>query len=262
MNDRESDPNVFPKRRLRRFFSSSLLTAPGQKIILSESETHHLIRILRLKEGETCLVMDGQGHEGEAVIETLSLTQAVLDLRVLSQTAPKSGVKICFYVALPKKGKMDDMIEKAQEMGIDEIVPLETERTEIKIVKERSEAVFSRWQKIAQEAAKQSGSSSLIQIKPIMKLSTVLKDLKKEEVLFFHPSDQGIPLEKWIKKKEKKLKGTLHAFIGPEGGFSSQEVKQAELENFSIVSLGKNVLKVDTAFIGIAFALKTFLNKE
>ncbi|MSR77327.1 MAG: 16S rRNA (uracil(1498)-N(3))-methyltransferase [Candidatus Omnitrophica bacterium] len=270
MNARDPEQDVSSNRRLKRFFSFLPLTTIGQRVFLQESESRHLCRTLRLKKGQCCLVIDGQGREAEAVIETLDPQKtAVKTIRmILSQSEEAiKGWKICFYVACPKKGKLDDMIEKAQEIGVAEVIPLETARTEIKFSADRMETIQERWRKITREAAKQSGASRLTEVKPVMKFKQALEGVNGDPALFFHPVPEAIFFRDWIyqfqkPKESEAFRGKFHAFIGPEGGFSDEEVILARSRQVTMIRLGLNILKVDTAFVTAAFALKTFLNCE
>src|SRR3989338_2121601 len=149
-------------RRLRRFFVSGKISSKGETITLSVRETHHLKKIIRLKEGDFCLVADGQGSEAEAEILRFNTDQTV-SLKILNQpdfypaAAGHSSVRIHVFQALLQKGKQDFLIEKSKELSVDRVVFVHTERSQVKVAPAKRVQVLSRWQKICQGALKQSG---------------------------------------------------------------------------------------------------------
>ncbi len=241
-------------RRLRRFFSSQPLPAQGQVLILPESETHHLKRTLRLGVGDHCLVTDGSGSEAEACVESFDDDKAHLQIEEISQK--KSGQLILkVYFPLVQHGKMDDWIEKAQELGVQEMVPLETERSVIKMKQAVLPRVLERWRRIVQQAAKQSGSLVLIEISSPRNLQSVLNSLSAgDRIAIFHPDRQALAFRQWIQTLDKS--GSVHLFFGPEGGFSPKEVAMAQSKGGQIISLGDNILRAETAVLGVLSSLR------
>ncbi|MBI3307305.1 MAG: 16S rRNA (uracil(1498)-N(3))-methyltransferase [Candidatus Omnitrophica bacterium] len=262
-----------PTRRLRRFFFPHPLPTEKGKIWLPASETHHLRHILRLKPGDRCLITDGFGKQVEARIENFSEDDKTL-MTILEcenpakgkSSAPSSSLFIRICQALPQRGKMDEMIEKAQELGADEIWPMETSRTVVKMSRDNSAKVLARWNKIAREAVKQSGSCELVKISEPKKLEQILKEIPKEEkVALFHPGAEALPFQNWIKLMEKISPKKVTLFLGPEGGFSESEiaaVRSGRTASANVVSLGENILKADTAFLAVISALRLLYPKN
>jgi 16S rRNA (uracil1498-N3)-methyltransferase len=244
------------QRRLRRFFSSEPLAVEGQELRLPASEGHHLRDILRLQEGASCLVTDGRGQEAEAVIKKYFADGAALV--TLSKLIPKTAnhsLVLKLYVGIPQRGKMDDLVEKAQELQVQVLVPLNTERTIIKMAASAEAKVLHRWEKIAQEAAKQSGNTHLIQIQAPTAFKKALETIPESETMaLFHPEGNALSFQNWIENMDAH--STLHLFIGPEGGFSDKEVQMVRDKKGQIVRLGTSILKVDTAFVGSIAALR------
>ena len=263
-----------PVRRLRRFFSTQALPLAGGEVWLPSSETHHIRNILRLKPGDSCLVADGAGAEAEAKVKSFSedgRTLLTVMKRKASAEVSSNGLEIRICQAMLQKGKMDGLVEKAQELGVQEIWPVETSRTVVKMSGESSERVLARWEKIAREAAKQSGSLELVKISEPQKLDKVLAQIPDgEKVAIFHPDAKAENFREWVEclippplSSPHEMGGgkqggnTIYLFLGPEGGFSDQEVeKMLKKKSAALVSLGKNILKADTAFLAVISALR------
>lgn len=259
-------PTKLQARKPRRFFTEQLLKENGQELWLQPSETHHLRDIIRLKPGNSCLVTDGQGREGEAVIREF-LADGRTCLRITRIKSNQSLVSDHFIIrvmpVLLQKGKTDFLIEKAQELGVDEIQPLFSDRCAVKVTKEKKNKMLDRWMRIAREASKQSGSLQILRIKePVDFKTAVVNTPLAEPLIVFHPGPESISFSVWCHelRDSKETIQTFHLFIGPEGGFSEEEiawVRWKRHENqYRLVNLGENLLKADTAFVGIIAALR------
>ncbi len=255
-------------RRLRRFLSPSPLPGIGGEVLLPASETHHLRDILRLRVGDRCLVTDGAGHEAEARIDNFvdgKRAQLIIESAHSKKGGDKNRVYLRVAVAVPQKNIMDDLIAKAEELGVQEVWPLETEHTVVKMNQVTQPKVLERWRKIASEAAKQSGAPELLRVTPPKTFEQAVKDVPREEpFLIFHPSGNSIAFRDWIRKAESCR--SLNLFIGPEGGFSDKEIQLANQTRNNlgaslptVLSLGESILKVDTAFVGILSTLRFLL---
>lgn len=253
-------------RKLRRFFTSQILQNVPHDLWLEPAETHHLKDSIRLKPGDACLVTDGQGGEAEAVVGAFSPDgRACLQIqRVLVKTGSFNDAMILrVFPVMLRKGKTDLLVEKAQELGAHEFHPIVSEHCEVQIAKEKTEKIVERWNRIAREASKQSGSLKLLKIEAPRTFKEALGGLSGDErVVIFHPGPEAISFPKWLSEIQG-LKGTikgLNVFIGPEGGFSEDEIRWAQWhlkeKNLRLVELGEVLFKADTAFIGIVAALR------
>lgn len=261
-------PHHSHSKKLRRFFTEQPLQSESQELRLTPSETRHLRDSIRLKPGDACLVTDGQGQEAEAVICEFSRDDCAR-LRVTS-LAPKpkavsSGLKLCVMPALLQKGKTDFVMEKAQELGVDEIRPIFSDYCEIKITQEKKEKMIDRWNRIAREASKQSGSLTVLRVLEPLDFKEAIAGIPLDEsITIFHPGANSVPFPQWLeaiqKLKTAKKMTRLNLFIGPEGGFSDDEIawvrwKRNEKQH-TLVNLGEVLFKADTAFVGIVAALR------
>jgi len=224
------------------------------KIMINDStEIHHLKSVLRMKKGVKVEIFNGRGDEILGVIE--SLNDKGVDVTVVSrQKSQVRGPKIILACAIPKKAKFEFIIEKATELGVDEIIPMQTARTEVVISGDRKERKNARYQAVAVNAAKQSGRSVMPRVSDI----TLFKDV------IANASENTLKLIPCLIGERKNLRDALSAtqnmksiifLIGPEGDFTSQEVELALKNGFLPVSLGETTLKVDTAaLVVVAFA--------
>jgi len=253
-------------RKLRRFFTPQILQNVPQDLWLETAETHHLRDSIRLKPGDACLVTDGRGGEAEAVVGAFAPDgRACLQIRkVLVKSVPLNDrVALRVFPALLRKGKTDLLVEKAQELGAREFHPIVSEHCEVQIPKEKTGKIIERWNRIAREASKQSGSLQLLLIEEPRSFKEVLGNLSPgEPVVIFHPGPDSIAFPEWITEVQG-LKGTIKAlniFIGPEGGFSASEIDWVRWnrkgKNLWVVNLGEVLFKADTAFVGIVAALR------
>lgn len=260
------------KRRFRRFYSSTSLPPQGEHLLLSSSESRHLRDLIRLGKGDKCLVIDGQGHEARASIQGFTedgrAKLMITDLSPVKDDLPMLSLHA--YVAIPRRTKVEYFIEKAQELNLAALHPLETERSMVHIPEKRLTAKWDRWHKIAVEAAKQSGTARLVDLhKPENVREASVRIPERQRVAVFHPGSESMGFRHWIEEVENDRGDhaglSLHVFLGPEGGFSDREVdglRQAATEKkcfFSLVELGPHILKVDTAFSSVLGALRLLL---
>lgn len=244
------------QRRLRRFLSADPIQSLGQILVLSEKETKHLRETLRLGPSDHCLVADGQGREAEASIQEFEGPAAKLKVEKWSSKAPSQSslLEIFVYPALLQKGKMDDLVRQLQELGIQSFYPIETERTVAKMDSQAKIRVVQRWEKIAAEACKQSGTLMKMKIGTPCRLKDKLSFSKEAPKAVFHRGPEAIPFNRWVQKIE--VPAQCHLFFGPEGGWSDSELERFQSNDVPQILLGDNILKADTAILSVAAALK------
>lgn len=253
-------------RKLRRFFTSQTLQTVPHDLWLDPAETHHLRDSIRLKPGDACLVTDGHGGEAEAVVGEFSTDgRTCLQIhRMLIKTGSFNDVlTLRVFPAMLRKGKTDLLVEKAQELGAHEFCPIVSEHCEVQIAKEKTGKIVERWNRIAREASKQSGSLKILRIEAPRSFKEALGDLSGDEpVVIFHPGREALTFSKWLTEVQgrKSTIKALNIFIGPEGGFSEDEILWAKWrrkeKNLWLVGLGDVLFKADTAFIGIVASLR------
>jgi len=253
-------------RKLRRFFTAQIFKNIPHDLWLEPAETHHLRASIRLKPGDACLVTDGHGGEAEAVIDEFTpdgRTRLKIQ-RVLVRTGSfNDAITLRVFPAMLRKGKTDLLVEKAQELGVHEFHPVVSEHCEVQIAKEKIGKIVERWNRIAREASKQSGSLKSIRIEAPRSFKEAFENLSCDELaVIFHPGPESITFSKLLTEIQE-LRDTVKAlniFIGPEGGFSEDEVRWAKWhrkgKNLRLVGLGEVLFKADTVFVGIVSSLR------
>ncbi|MDP3143730.1 MAG: RsmE family RNA methyltransferase [Candidatus Omnitrophota bacterium] len=217
-----------------------------EKIIIKDSsEIHHLKDVLRMKIGEETIIFDGKGNEYNAKINSLSNHEVVLLIIDKKEGGRKNLLQVCLACALPKKSKSEFIVEKATELGAQRVIPLKTVRTIVDLKGERAERKVERWQEIAVNASKQSQRKTVPKIEKIHTFNQAMQEIKKYDLCL-------IPC---LFGKRKKIEDLLMhfsgksimVFIGPEGDFTAEEVRLAIKSGCQLVTLGEQVLKVDSA---------------
>lgn len=260
-----------PKRRLRRFFSQIPIPARSETFLLSLPESRHIKTVLRLQPGDACLVTDGKGREVRAVLESESggcLKLRVQEEMIPCKARPEAGIRL--FAPLTKADKLEFLIQKAQELGVRQFCPFEAERSLVRIDAKKESAKLARWHKIAVEAAKQSGNVSLMEILAPAGMRDLAALLSSgTPVIVFHPDFQGVSFRDWFEGFESSaLEQSAALFFGPEGGFSAKEIRTfqelARINDWSlsVVRLGKTILRLETAVVGVLAAIHFLSEKE
>ena len=220
-------------------------------------ELEHLRRVLRLVPGDHITVFDDAGREHEAIIRSLSLEQGEIELLRSYQVERESSLEMTLALGLTKGEKMDFVVEKATELGVQTIVPFVSAYTVPKLDQKKIEKRAERWQKIALSAAKQSGRTRIPEILGLCDLKELVKQSFPDSVKLLF----------WEKEAERTLNdvrktaaavGSVILAIGPEGGFSEQEANMALRCGFISVGLGRRILRAETAAV-TAMSLVQFL---
>ena len=241
-----------------RFYTSFQTT--DQNIILKDAdEFQHLTKVLRLRKGDDVELINGRVALAKGVVNEVGKTTVNIALHDISFAPLSTHVTITLACAIPKKSKFETIIEKCTELGVDRIVPLITERTEFIGDEDRSEKKRERFERVAVNAAKQCKRLWFPEIFAPVPFTQALTELSRPDTGIFIPWLEGdrITLMKALASREQAKEWIF--FIGPEGDFTPDEVQMALKVGALPVSLGQNVLKVDTAAMAvIAYAV---LNK-
>lgn len=231
--------------RLPRFFITPS-QVNGTVISVTDEDVRHIAAVLRMKTGDELLLCDGEGNEYRARITEIG-KDSVKGAVVEQQARIRRGPEIALGQGIAKADKMDWIVQKATELGVASIVPLETERTIVKVKDE--EKRVGRWQKICREAAMQSHRPDIPKVEAISSLNGFLQTQNPAPgtLLLLPWEDAAGPL-KDILHSQKDMKRIV-VLIGPEGGFSKKEADAAVSRGFHAVSLGPNILRTETAAI-------------
>lgn len=223
--------------------------------LTDKEEIHHIKNVLRLKSGEQVQIFNGKGEEAIGVLSSIAdKTISILVQKVLPKT-PKN-IRLILACAIPKNVKFDSIVEKATELGVDEIIPLLTERTEVKLDEKRSQNKHTRYETIALNAAKQCKRSTIPMIHPPMTFKEAVKRIDPATLAIIPclNAPDRISLSDAFARRSNK--NTVLAFIGPEGDFTDREIQNALSAGCLPVTLGSTTLKVDTAALCVISAAR------
>ena len=252
-----------PKGRLLNSKMSKFFVPPecikGNIAIITGDQAHHILDVMRLKKGDRIRAFDGTGKLYEGKILDTWDKKVRLKVESMQETLPVSNLEITLVQALPKKNKMDYIIEKCTELGVDSIIPVQTARTIVKLDREKQTLRKMRWQRIAREAAKQCARTTIPRVANLTSWQNMLSalsgfDLKLTFCLSERTKNIKHVLRGLNKPRSPAAQGRgkvkrIALFIGPEGDFTPEELRQAEDFGCITVSLGENVLKSDTAAV-------------
>lgn len=244
----------------RRFFASPKQFAPdGATIALEADEARHLRDVLRLNRGDEVFVFDGQGREFRCVIEDIGREGATLNVvDEVEPERPESSLQLTLAVALLKGEKFDLVVQKATELGVQRIMPVVTKRADVRLRDGDDEIRrVVRWQRIAQEACKQSGRAGGPEINRVITFASLIEsapsDTGEWRVMFAERGGDRL-LEKIKNFQAQPVAVT--ALIGSEGGWTDEEIKLAQDAGWSIVTLGGRTLRAETAAIAVTALLQ------
>lgn len=211
----------------------------------------YLKQVLRLKLGSKIYVFDGFGHEFAAVIKSFSSGRVCVELGERISAAGKE-IRISLAQAIPKANKMDLIVKNAAELGADVIIPFTAARSVSRIPDDKVLSKVARWQKIAREAARCCRGSQITEVLSPTSFANMLSQAgsKSYKIIFWEEESQKSIKDALMDKKFNSL-NDFFVTVGPEGGFSKDEVRLAKKAEFISVSLGRQILKVETAAAAI-----------
>ncbi len=220
----------------------------GDFYYITGSDFNHIKNVLRMKTGETFLVSDnGESHLCE--ITSFEGETAVAKIIEENYQNTELPVKIYLFQGLPKSDKMELIIQKTVELGVHAIIPTEMSRCVVKLEEKKKKSKTDRWQAISESAAKQSKRNVIPEVMKVMSYKEAISDADKlDMILVPYESKDGMESTKTA-LSEIKNGMSVGIFIGPEGGFDEKEIEFAKEKGAKIVSLGKRILRTETAAI-------------
>jgi 16S rRNA (uracil1498-N3)-methyltransferase len=240
---------------MRRFFIQSRSLSSDEPVITGD-DAGHIRNVLRLKPGDEIELIDGSGLECDARIVRMSPGTVEVSILRRRLSEPQSALRLIIAQAMLKDNKPDVIIRQITEMGIHEWVPFAAHRSVPVLNSQRIRARKDRWEKIAIEALKQCRRSKLLKITDIMTYDAMLAygkdcDLK---LIFWEDESPSRPFE--LPDGNSISIQSIIAIIGPEGGFTPDEIAAAKENGYSTVSLGPRILKADTATLAVSTLLQ------
>ncbi len=215
--------------------------------VIRGDDVNHIRNVLRMERGEELVISAGRGVDYVCRIEEILPEQIELEIWREEPVRTELPVRLVLFQALPKADKMEWIIQKAVELGVQEIVPVRTKRCVVRLDEKKAVKKRERWQGIAEAAAKQSGRGIVPQVRDVMNFEEALREAEELECTL-------IPYELFDDMKNTAeqfsraaASSSVGIFIGPEGGFERGEVEMAIQQGTSPVSLGKRILRTETA---------------
>ena len=219
-----------------------------KKIIITGKDVNHIKNVLRMKIGEELSVSNGcDGKEYRGIIEEFTDDAVVCALAFVKEDGVELPSKVYLYQGLPKADKMELIIQKAVELGVYEIIPVATKRAVVKLDEKKSKSKIARWQAISEAAAKQSKRAIIPNVADVLSFKEALKECQKAKVKVIpYELAEGMDKTKEI-ISDLKPGQDVAIFIGPEGGFDDAEIEAAMEAGVIPVTLGKRILRTETA---------------
>ncbi|MDQ7786010.1 MAG: 16S rRNA (uracil(1498)-N(3))-methyltransferase [Thermodesulfovibrionales bacterium] len=212
-------------------------------ITITGEKAHYLITVLRCRKGDEIIIFDGSGHCYKTRIEGIERKVVLAEVTEQFPCGNEPSVRITLVVGLLKGEKMDMVIQKATELGVYEIIPVVNERSQI-----RETRKISRWKKIAEEASRQSGRSIVPEVREAVQFIDLLKGrgarVQGQGFLFYE--GKGAKFSEAVASLPRRP-SCLFIMVGPEGGFTQEEITLAQAQGAILTTLGKRILRAETA---------------
>ena len=228
---------------MTRFFVTAEEMQPDFLVLTGENAQH--AKVLRLKCGEQVLVCDGEGCEAVCTVSDVSPGQISLVVSSRQQSETEASVRVSVYMAFPKADKLEHVIQKATELGAYEIVAFPSGRCVSRPDEKSLKKKLERWQKIAASAAEQSGRGRIPQVITLSSYAEALKRASQaDKAILFYENERATTLRMALEAGEYR---TVSLLTGPEGGLEEKEVQQALSAGIQVCTLGRRILRCETA---------------
>ena len=234
---------------MSRFYTEQSLS-PGQKVILEETSSHHLLRVLRLKPGESLLLFNGNGKEYRAILEEAGKKQATVLVQDSRQPDRESKLHITLGQGVSRGERMDFVLQKSVELGVGSITPLWTKRSQVQLSGKRLEKRLNHWRGVIRSACEQSGRVYLAKLHSAAKLPDWYSVNRKQSLQLVLDPAASLQLSDLTPAREIRI------LIGPEGGLQSDEISMAEASGFKRIRLGPRILRTETAALATVAAIQ------
>lgn len=226
-----------------------------QEICITGNDVNHIKNVLRMKPGEQVLVSNGIDQDYRC--EIAAITPEAVTARILSvdEEGTELPAKLYLFQGLPKSDKMELIVQKAVELGVYQVIPVMTKRAVVKLDAKKEEARVKRWNAIAESAAKQSKRIMIPEVTGVMTFQEAVEVAKNLDVSLI-PFEHAKGMEGTRRELERIKPGmSVGILIGPEGGFEDSEIEAASAADIRPVTLGKRILRTETAGLAILSVL-------
>jgi len=225
----------------RLFIDVDLIS--GEEINLPKDKAHHLSHVLRMRSGDLLTLFNDTDYEFDSTILELTKKNAKVQIRESAQIDNESSLKITLCLGIARSQHMDYSIQKAVELGVHKIIPVMSEFSNVKLLDDRVKNKMTHWKNIIINATEQCGRSRLTQLFEPISFRECIASEASATRLILHPGSQKAMPEITIENND------LLIIVGPEGGFSDTEVKEAIEKNMIPISLGPRILRAETAVV-------------
>ena len=223
----------------------------GERIYIEGSDVNHMKNVLRMRQGEEVEISDGDNLKYRCLVEGYEEGRAVLAIQQRMPVDTELPCRIILFQGLPKQDKMELIVQKAVELGASQVVPVATRRSVVKLDEKKAAKKTQRWQQIAESAAKQAGRGYIPQVSSVLSYPEALQMAGELDVLLI-PYELAEGMEEARKVVASIAQGqSVGIFIGPEGGFEEAEVQKAQETGAVPITLGKRILRTETAGIAV-----------
>ena len=217
------------------------------RIYIEGQDVNHIKNVLRMKTGEQLKISDGNNKRYLCEIETMTAQEVCVRIIEEQQVNTELPSKIYLFQGLPKGDKMELIVQKAVELGVYEVIPVTTKRAVVKLDEKKAAKKVERWNGIAESGAKQSGRNVIPSVTKVMSYKEALAYAKELDVILIpYELAEGMAETKQVIEGIKKG-ASIGVFIGPEGGFETAEVEQAIESGAKAITLGRRILRTETA---------------
>lgn len=228
---------------MARFFVDAE-SLKAETIVLTGENAQHA-KVLRLKAGEQVVACDGEGFECICTVESFAGNEVNLTVQERRESSSEASVRVSVYMGFPKSDKLEHVIQKATELGADEIVAFPAARSVSKPDEKSLKKKLERWQKIAASAAEQSGRGKIPQVLVLDSYAAALQRAAcADKALMFYENERATTLRMALESGKFK---TISLLTGPEGGLEEKEVQQAMDAGLQVCTLGRRILRCETA---------------
>lgn len=236
---------------MHRFYHSNPLGL-NQIITLDEFASHHALRVMRVKVDDFLVLFNGDGFEYRGRVSDINKKTINVEILSKEKNNSESPININLFQSISSNEKMDMVIQKATELGVSSIQPIFTSRSTIKLSLDRTKKRLIHWKQVSISACEQSGRSKIPTIKSPIEFDQISEGIKTNSLnLLLHPDN----LEE-SSNLPNEYSGDINVFIGPEGGFSQDEVLLLKKQNCINIQLGPRILRTETAPLAIIAILQ------
>ena len=240
----------------RFFVEPEHLNLDDKTLYIDGEDVKHISKVLRYGQGDEIEVCDSNGHEYICRIESIDKTR--IDLSIVDQVYinRESRIRVSLYQGVPKSTKMDIILQKLTEAGVDEIVLVNTKRSVVNIKGDKADKKFDRWERIIYEAAKQCKRGMIPKLRGILSFKEALEDMGKNDInICPYEVEKSLGIKEALQtgqvKKilENKDEARVGIFIGPEGAFAEEENEMVKAAGIASVTMGPRIFRTETASI-------------